>query len=351
MRYDGNKLKAFTAQVMQVAGLGQKDSEIFAESLVNADMRGVSSHGVTRLTAYARRLRERLVDPDAQPQIVKDAGSLLLIDAQNGMGAVTAQHAMEQCVARAAQNGCCFAAIRGGNHFGYAAYFTEYAASKGMIGVAVANGPVAIVPIGGVEPILGTNPVSISVPASRYRTLVLDMATSVVARGKITLAQKEGRSIPEGWGIDQEGRATTDPAQVHAVLPFGGAKGYAIALIAEILCSCLSGALNGQTMGSFYDYNNIQQSGFFLGAFDVQSIMPLAAFQESVDTLFDQIKAVPKAQGVSEIMIPGEIEYNNFERAQREGISLSDAVVKELVELSAQYKVPFDCCREPSVPV
>jgi len=340
---DAKKLKDFTFKIMQKAGLDEESSRIFAESLVNADMRGIGSHGVTRLAAYARRIRDGLVSRNTEIKILRDGGSLLLIDGQNGMGAVTAFRTMELCVERAAKNGCCFAAVRGGNHFGYAGFFTEYAASKDMIGISMANGPAAIVPIGGAKPLLGTNPLSVSIPARRYPPMIFDIATSVVARGKVTLAKKEGRSIPDNWGVDIEGRPTTDPNKVYAMLPFGGAKGYAISLIIEILCSCLSGALNGQNMGSFYDYTRTQQSGFFLGAINIGSIMPLDVFKDGVDELFDSIKNSPKAPDVSEIMIPGEIELNKYECALKEGIRLSETVVKELKALSDEYCIPFDC--------
>lgn len=343
MLYNTDKLKTFTARIMQKAGLEKDDSLIFAESLINADMRGIDSHGISRLTAYSRRVREGLVEGNVRPVVVKDAGSMLLVDAQNGMGAVTAHHTMKLCVERAEQNGCCFAAVKGGNHFGYAAFFTEYAAARDMIGVAIANGPPAIPPTGGSKAMLGTNPISVAIPAHRRRPLVLDMATSIVARGKITLAKKEGRPIPDFWGIDSQGNPTTDPERVQAVLPAGGAKGYALSLIAEILCSCLSGALNGQMMGGFYDYSSIQNSGFFLGAIYIGGIMQADMFKDSVDSLLDSIKASPKAEGVAEIMIPGEIEYNNYDAAEKNGVSLSQAIVKELLALGEQYGVSFNC--------
>jgi LDH2 family malate/lactate/ureidoglycolate dehydrogenase len=190
---------------------------------------------------------------------------------------------------------------------------------------------------------LGTNPISISVPAKNCPTIVLDMATSIVARGKVTLAKKEGRSIPNNWGVDIEGYPTTDPAKVHAMLPFGGAKGFGISLITEVFCSCLSGAKNGQTMGKFYDFTRVQESGFFLGAFNISSIMPLDTFKDSVDNLINSIKESPKAPGVSEIFIAGEIERNNYEKALREGVELSEIIVDELIELSTKYDVPFNC--------
>ena len=346
MLYDTQKLTAFAAAVGEKAGLNPKDSILFAKSLVQADMRGVSSHGVTRLKAYISRLTAGVMDGAAEPVITDDGGSILRVDAQNGVGMVTAHKIMEICIARAKETGSCFAAVTGGNHFGYAAYFTQQAADAGMIGLASANSIAAMAPMGGKTPLLGTNPLSIAVPAGKYRPLVLDMATSVVARGKVTLAAKEGKEIPLGWGIDANGVPTTDPAKVATVLPFGGAKGYGISLIITILSSCLSGALADKNVGSMYNCTRPQNNGFFLGAVDITRVIPKEVFLASVDALFDSVKGCEKADGVQEIYIPGEIEFGRAERAAKEGIRISDAVIKELTELSAQFGVPFDCITE-----
>jgi len=344
MRCDSGKLKKFCQDIMCSGGLSLEESAKFSESLVNADMRGVSSHGVTRLKTYYSRIKEGLVDPTAKPEILSSSPSLLLIDGNNAMGVSSASYAMDECIARAKENGVCFAAIRGGNHFGYAAYFAEQAARQGMIGISMANGPVAIPPIGGKEPVIGTNPLSVVIPAGDMLPLELDMATSIVARGKVKLAEKEGESIPIGWGVDKNGVATTDPSAVKCVLPFGGAKGFAIGLIIEVLCSCLSGAKNAQTMGSFYDFSGKhQESGFFVGAINVSSIMPLEQFEEQVKELFASIKNSPRADGCNEIFIPGEIEIKKMQAAEMNGVEIAPAVTKELVELSELCKVPF-CC-------
>lgn len=344
MRYDSEKLKAFCSAVMESAGLSPAESRDFAESLVKADMRGISSHGLTRLKTYYQRAKDKLVDTGAKPEIVADMPSLLLVDGKNAMGVSSAVYTMKLCIDRARETGCCFAAVKGGNHFGYAAYFAEMAAREGMIGVAMANGPVAIAPIGGREPKLGTNPLAVAIPAGDAEPLVLDMATSVVARGKITLAKKEGKPIPEGWGIDADGLPTTDPADVKCVLPFGGAKGYGIALIIEILCSCLSGAQNGQTMGSFYDFNGKHQdSGFFLGALNAGGIAGTEVFGSRVDELFGSIKNSPRAENCDEIFIPGEIESRRYESAREQGVEIPPAVLAELLELSETCHIPFRC--------
>lgn len=178
------------------------------------------------------------------------------------------------------------AAVRGGNHFGCASYFAERA-----------------------------------------------------ARGKVALAAKEGRPIPEGWAIDENGRPTTDPNEVKCVLPFGGPKGYGIALMIEVLCSCLSGAKTGTTMGSFYDFSGKKQdSGFFVGAVNV-GIMD--SFQDAAAQLFGAVKDSPKAEGVEEIFIPGEIERRNYLRSEKEGITLSDPITRELQTLAQTCDIPF----------
>lgn len=346
MKYDVTKLKQFCTQIMCNSGLSEADSAAFADSLVNADMRGVSSHGVTRLKTYYRRAKEGFVDPKAVPAVVSESASLIQVDGNNAMGVVSASFAMRACVQKAKQSGACFAAVRGGNHFGYAAYFAEQACREGMIGIAMANGPVAIPPIGGKEPVLGTNPLAIAVPAKGHLPLVLDMATSVAARGKIKLAEKEGKEIPLGWAIDASGHPTKDPAAVKCVMPFGGPKGFAIALFIDILCSCASGAKNSRTLGSFYDFSGKHQdSGFFVGTIDISKLLPLDEFAAQVDAMIDSIKESPKADGVNEIFMPGEIEFRKMSAAAEDGVEIGPAVVRELVELAEECGVAFDCAK------
>lgn len=340
MMYSCEKLKKFVAAIMEKGGLSEEKAALFADSLLYAQMRGIGSHGLTRLTTYYRRVKEGLVDAKAEPKIIVDLPSLMVVDNQNGMGVPGAAAVMAECIQRAEVTGCCFAAVRGGNHFGCASYFAEQAAKAGLMGIALANGPKAMAPIGGKEPVLGTNPMAVAIPAAGRDPFVLDMATSVVARGKVALAAKEGRLIPEGWAIDADGKATTDPNAVKCVLPFGGPKGYGIALMIEVLCSCLSGAKTGTTMGSFYDFSGKKQdSGFFLGAVNVGIV---DSFQEASAQLFGAVKDSPKAQGVEEIFIPGEIERRNYERAEKEGITLSAPILAELEALAQSCGIVFD---------
>lgn len=344
MRYSVDNLLKFTKEVMIKAGLSEEESEIFSDSLISAELRGVKSHGLTRLSTYARRVEEGLVANHTEPEIINDGGSVLLIDGKNTMGAYAGTKAMRLCIERAKIHGTSFATVFNGNHFGCASYFTLLAAKNDMIGFAMANGPSAIPPTGGTKALLGTNPISISIPAGKYEPLVLDMATSAVARGKVALAKKNGESIPYGWGINSKGQPTTNPSDIldgGSMLPMGGAKGYGIALIVEILASCLSGALNGQTMGSFYDFSRTQNSGYAFGAIDISKIVNMDSFKENVDALFDSMKDCPKAEGVDSIKIPGEIENEKEAVAKNDGIELSEAVETELKKAAEHYGIEF----------
>lgn len=344
MKYSVKQLKQFVEQVMLKAGLSKEDSQVFSDSLISAEIRGVTSHGLTRLSTYAQRVKKGLVANNSEIKILADGGASLRIDGQNGMGACVGVKTMQLCVERAKQYGTAFATVCGGNHFGCASYFTMIAAKNDMIGFAVANGPSAIPPTGSNQPLLGTNPVSIAIPAKTMQPLVLDFATSAVARGKVALAKKKGEKVPEGWGLDAYGHPTTDPSKIlegGSMLPMAGAKGYGIALIVEIFASCLSGALNGQTMGSFYDFNKVQNSGFAFGAIDISKLTDVEDFKNSVDALFSDMKNASRIDKNNEIMIPGEIEYLKSVSAINDGVELSLAVEKDLIETATLFEVEF----------
>ena len=346
MVYSVDRLKVFCEQVLIEAGLGSEEANNNADSLIQADLRGISSHGVTRLRTYAKRIKTGVVLAGQKPTITNEASTTLIIDANNGTGSSIGIQVMDICIERAREFGCCFASVTHANHFGIAAYFTMHAATQGMIGIAMSNCPASVVPTGGAEPMFGTNPLSIAIPAGRYDPLVLDMATSVVAQGKVILAAKEGKSIPDTWAVDSAGNPTTNPhmALKGAMLPFGGPKGYAIALIIEILCSVLSGALSSRHINNFWnDFNNPQNLGWFMGAFDISHFISLDIFEDRIDELLSDIKKIQPANGFKEVFIPGEIEAILAREALVRGIKLSDAVVDDLKKLSIDYGInwPF----------
>lgn len=343
MRYTAEVLKNFGMSVMMKAGLNNKEASLFIESLLFADLRGIGSHGISRLRTYAKRVETGVVAKDAQPEILTDKGAALSIDGKNGIGSIIALQVMDLCINRAKQYGCCFATVKNGNHFGTGAFYTEYAAKREMAGFIVSNSEAAVVPIGGIKAMLGTNPLSAAVPAKKYPPFVMDMATSVVARGKVILAQKENREIPEGWCIDAAGRSTTDPAEAlkGAMLPFGGPKGYAISFLIDILCSALGGALDCRKTHKFWtDFEHPQNVGYFMGAIDISAFTKKEDFYNRMDSMIQEFKECPTTPGVEEVMIPGEIEHQQEEKNGREGIELSKQVIQDLILVAEQYQVP-----------
>ena len=344
-RFSAEALQEYATTVFRNAGLDAKEASWSAESLVQADMRGVGSHGLMRLRTYAQRARCGVVRSGVTPRIVRESPSFLLVDGGNGIGTSVARQVMHLCVDRARSSGACFATVFNGNHFGIAASFTEMAVDAGMIGIAMSNATAWMVPTGGRKPLLGANPISIAIPAGSHPPLVLDMATSTVAQGKIILAAKEGKtSIPSDWAVDPEGNPTTDPKKAleGAMLPFGGAKGYGLALIIDILVAVLSGAMTSTHVNNFWkDFEHPQQLGFFIGAWNISSVMPLPEFNQRMDALIQEIKACPPAPGHTEVYYPGEIEHRRAQESVHHGVGLGPAVVDDLKKLAGEYSAAF----------
>ena len=348
MRYQAKELHDMGVGIFEAVGLSHDNAEIFMDSLLQSELRGVTSHGITRLKAYSDKIRTGQIDGNAQPEILFQSPSTLSIHAHNAPGCIAGSFAMKHCIAKARESGVCFAGVRGSSHYGFGAFYAMQAAKEHMIGFSVCNADAAVVPFGGARPMLGTNPLSVAIPAGKQPWLVLDMATSVVAKGKVNLAEKLGKTIPQGWIIDQDGNPTTNPSDIlhGALLPFGGPKGYAIALIIDVLCATLAGAKSSTEITSFFsgtDPKGFQDVGFFMGAIDISKFMPLEQFNARIDELFQSVKSCPPAPGFQEVMIPGEIESRRTNQQLNEGIEISDPIVQELKALAEHYGIqhPF----------
>lgn len=344
MKYPVDSIRQFGIAVSIKAGMTQQNAEIFIDGMIAADLRNIRSHGITKFRGYLSRVEHGVSDIQAEPSIERTAPSTLAVDGCNGMGSTVAWKTMEACIQTARETGVAFAAVKNASHHGIGGYYVMHAAEQDMIAFEVCNSPKLVAPFGGAKPLLGTNPISIAIPAGQHPMLVCDMATSVVAKGKIALAIKEGRSIPDHWALDAEGRKTTDPvaANVGTLLPFGGPKGYALALIIDVLCHCLAGANDSQHIPRVFE-NLAEPSniGYCMCVIDIGKFLPLHAFQQSVDELFNSIKRCPPAEDFSGVLIPGEIEFAAAQKNLAEGIELSEPVLKEFRELSEKYGVDF----------
>jgi LDH2 family malate/lactate/ureidoglycolate dehydrogenase len=346
-KIDPNRLLSFATAVYVAAGMSQEDARLCADTLVQADLWGHQSHGVMRLSWYAARLKAGVCDPKARPELVVDAGGLALIDGHDGMGQVLTARAAKEAINRAKAHGIAAVGIRNSNHFGTALYFTLMAAREGCVAFLSTNASPAMAPWGGRKKTVGTNPWSWACPAGSHPPMVLDIANTGVARGKIYLARQKGQSIPEGWAINAAGAPTTDPAEAieGIILPMAQHKGYAIALMMDMLSGVLTGSGFGAEIAGPYQAERRSRAGQLMIALNIESMQPLKEFNERMEELISQIKSVPLAQGFSEVFYPGEIEARNDARNRREGLTLPVDTLVDLKKVADVYglrhELPF----------
>lgn len=343
--YPVEPLREFSFQLFCNAGVPPADACLVSNSLIDANLRGVDTHGVTRLLGkYIERIRQRRVNVHPNLRIVRESLSTAVVDADNGMGAVVCDFAVRLAIQKAKTSGCAWVGIHHSNHFGACGYWTRQIAEADMVGLGMTNGPAAMAPWGGIAPYHSTNPISFAAPTGKGWPLVLDMATCVAARGNFILAKAMGRPLPEGWAFDARGNPTTDAEKAlqGTVVPIGGHKGYGLSLFIDLLCGILAGAAFGPHIGHLYGNDSRDQNlGNIFSATHIAAMGDLAAFKQRVDQMIDEIHAVEKKEGVTRIYVPGEIEMETTRRRLREGIPLPDAVVQELQALGRELHVPF----------
>jgi len=354
-------LRAFCAQVFEKLGVSHDDAKITSDVLVAADLRGVDSHGVARLSRYANYLKDGRARAQFEARIVHETPSTAVIDGAAGLGPPVAYRAMQLAISKARDNYVGFVAVRNSNHFGIAGYYAMMALEYDMIGMSASNAKPVVLPTFGREAVLGTNPISIAVPAGRERAFVLDMATSTVAQGKVEICEREGKPIPLGWATDEKGRPTSDPTLVlrnigdrigGGLLPLGGMgeelgghKGYGLALVVDIFTALLSGAAFSDLTYPVDENDRPLPAniGHFLGAIRVDGFRPLSEFKATMDGLIRRIKSSSKLEGANRIYIHGEKEFETSERRQREGIPLCHEVAVDLQTIAKDLglRVPF----------
>ncbi len=344
-RFDPQKMLALAARLALAAGVSPEDAEIFAHALVDADIHGIGTHGLSRLNIYLQRIDKGLIAPKAELIVDRDGGSILALDAGNGLGQVQATKAFEMLKPIARRNGIAAATIRNSQHFGALSYFCNLAASEGMILLAMTGGEPAMSPAGSFEPFFGTNPIAASFPTGKGFPIKIDMATSIVARGNIIAASKKKEAIPEGWALDPQGNATTDAQQalLGTVLTMAGHKGYALALMIEVFSSVLSGAAIGPGIGSMYkDLERKQDVGHFFCLLNIEAFLDLAEFKRRIDETIDRIKGSKRRPGVEEIFVPGERSARKAAANRASGISITDETLGELQQWCTRFNIPFE---------
>jgi L-2-hydroxycarboxylate dehydrogenase (NAD+) len=315
-------------------GLREPDAARVAECVLEADLRGIASHGVMRIPNYTRRLRLNLVNPRPDLKLTVLTPMAAHVDGDNGMGFIVASRAMSEAVARARDYGIGMVMANHSNHFGIAASYLLQALKAGMAAIVFTNASPAMPVWGGRTAFLGTSPLGMAVPGGKI-PLVLDMATSVAARGKIRRAAQRKESIPEGWALDASGRSTTDAQAAHdgVVLPLGGPKGSGLSLLMEAFAGVMSGAaFGGAVKNQNKDFETPQNVGHMFLAMRPDLFVGEEAYKARMDDLSARAKACRVAEGFDEILMPGEGEQRRAERGRREGIDLSPVDIDMLRE-------------------
>ena len=345
-------LEDFIIEVFKKLGVPSSDARIVADILVAADLKGFGSHGISRLKRYVEAINTGSIEPVANIRVIKETPLSALIDGGNGLGQVVAFRAMKKCIETAEKSGVGFVGVRNSNHFGIAGYYSTMALEKDMIGISLTNARSSVAPTFGVEPVLGTNPMSVAVPTGGPFPFVLDMATSITQRGKLEVLETENKKMLSGWAIDEKGKTITNPkkatqgifARKAALLPlggigeeFGGHKGYGLGLLVDILCACFTGANFGlHLLRSKKGGYNL---GHFFGAIKIELFRPLNEFKKTIDRMFKEVKGSKKFPGKKRIYIAGEKEFEMENQRKVEGIPVHPDVFEYMNSLKNTLKI------------
>ncbi len=340
------ELVRFVTKLAEKSGVGHDEAKIFADSLVDANLNGIDTHGVSRVPIYLKRVSLGLINPKAKMIFKRDSPAVGVLDAENGLGQVAGMRAMDEAVKMARECGAGVVGVRNSQHFGAAGYYCSMAAREGLVGMAFTNAEPALPPWGSYEAYFGTNPIAIAVPTGSDIPIIIDTSTSVVARGKIVAAARTGTPIPSEWALDPEGNPTTDPQKAleGAVLTMAGPKGYALAMMVDILSGVITGSGFGRGVNSMYkDLEHRANVGHMLIALNVDAFMPKDVFLKRVQSMVGDVKSSKKRPGVNEISIPGERKDRVRQKRMKNGIVLDASVVTELASLAYELDVasPF----------
>ena len=360
IRVMAEPLKAFCIQVFEKLDVPVRDAEIVADNLVAADLRGISSHGVARLRRYVKGLQDGVMLAQPEIRVVHETPATALIDGGDGLGQPVSRRAMRMAIEKARNLGAGFVSVRNSNHYGIAGYYAMMALEYDMIGISMTNAAVLVVPTFGRNAMLGTNPISVAIPAGEERPYVLDMATSTVPRGKLEVYNRMEKPLPMGWATDETGEPTPDAPRVlenfmqlagGGLLPLGGAgellgghKGYGLALLVDLLSGVLPGA--GYANNIYLKDKDGKplpaNVGHFLGALRVDGFRPLDEFKATMDDAIRRLKETAKASGQGRIYIHGEKEYEIADERQQNGVILHPKVEADLKAMAEEFTVEYD---------
>jgi L-2-hydroxycarboxylate dehydrogenase (NAD+) len=343
---DVDALRTLAASILRAVGLAPTDAETAARVLVASDMRGIASHGVARLDWYVTMIDEGTIDPRATADVVRESASTAVLDAHNGMGHPAGVRAMEMAIGKAAEHDLGIVTVRHSNHYGIAGYYAMMALEHDQIGISLTNSHPCVVPTGGRVAQIGTNPIAFAAPVEGMPAFVLDMATAVVPRGRLEVAARRRQSLAEGWAVDKHGRPTVSPEEglEGGLLPLGGPsitsgyKGYGLGAVVEILSAVLPGSLYGPLIHGMWDGGPSDLGQFFM-AVNIAAFDDPLAYKRRMADFLQHVKASPRADPDTEILVAGEKEYRASERSKIHGVSLDRTVAQALAGHAERHHV------------
>ena len=339
-----NILTTFVYQVLKSFALDNFQANITAEILVWNDLIARHSHGVLQLPILTKRLSSGAINKQAKPTFEEKSPTLQLLNGDAGMGQYVSYLAMEKAIMTAQIQGIGITGVYNSNHNGTSAYYINMAAHHNMLGLAMSNSLPHVAPYGGLKPVFGTNPLAFGAPRPNKKHILFDMATSIMAGSTARKCHEEGIAMQEAVGITQEGRPTNDPNKMHALLPTGGAKGYGLALMVEILCGILTGAGFSHQVNSMYQcLDKTGNNGHFFMAIDIKRLMTMENYYERLETLIHTIKNSGQRNIEQPVRLPGEVRWENYENNLKQGITLDKTTIKGLREVAKTTKVDDAC--------
>jgi LDH2 family malate/lactate/ureidoglycolate dehydrogenase len=327
--------------VLEKVGVPEGDAKVVAESLVEADLRGVHSHGTQRLSWYAERLTNGGTNPNPNIHIITESSATIVVDGDGGLGQVVSYRAMKLAIEKARAYGSGTVVVRNSHHLGACAHWAQMALGYDMIGIVITNGGPTMAPWGGLTPTTSNDPIAVAIPAQKALPITLDMATSMVSGGTLDVFSRKGENIPLGWALDKEGNPTDDPVagREGLLIPIGGYKGYGLTVVFEVLAAVLAGANFARQVPRPSDTTVPMNIGHFFQAIDIVQFIPSDVFKLRVDDLIRQIKSSRLAPLSERIYLPGEPEHEKRVEFLKHGIPMPSTVIEELHHLGKRFGI------------
>lgn len=352
---DHRELRRFMREGFIAMGVPAAEADICADVLIESDLRGIKSHGIGRFKMYIDRMKDGIISPVCRMATVSETENTAVIDGGDSLGHVVATRAMQLAIDKARDHNIGMVAVRNSTHFGICGYYPSMAVARDMVGVAFSNARPSVAPTFGVEPVLGTNPISFGAPSDEVYPFLLDIATSTTQRGKIEVYAREGTPTPRGLTIDLHGNEPTDSNALlrmfvegtASLLPLGGSgeelgghKGYGLNVMVEILCAAFAGGSFGKALsGMEGDRHTPHRLGHFFAAINIASFVPVGVFRAITGAIMREIRASAKAPGHDRIFLAGEKEFEMVERRRREGVPVNKSMQDIMIELARELKL------------